>query len=119
MVGLVLVAVLGLGLPLAWVWIGSQVQAGTRPTAAAIATVMAGMIVSWGVILVVASWFKSRTETDPQHRRFAWNRSLRDEREQPRETSFLENVVIVTTLVTALVVMVWFFLFGDPGVPGV
>jgi hypothetical protein len=117
--GLVLVAVLGFGLPLAWVWVGSQVQAGTRPTAAAIATVMAGMIVSWGVILVVASWVKSRSDTNPQHRRFAWNRSLRDERDKPRETSFLENIVIATTLVTALVVTIWFFLFGDPGVPGV
>jgi hypothetical protein len=117
--GLVLVAILGAGLPLIWVWIGAQVQAGTRPTAAAIATVMAGMIVSWGLILVIASWFKARSDTNPQHRRFAWNRSLRDSREAPRETSFLENVVIATTLVTTLVVTIWFFLFGDPGVPGV
>jgi hypothetical protein len=118
--GLALVALLGAGLPLVWVWVGSQVQAGTRPTAAAIATVMGGMIISYGVILVIASWFKARS--DPErilHRRFAWNRSLRDEKEEPEKTTFLENVIIATTLLTAIVVTIWFFFFGDPGVPGV
>lgn len=117
--GVLLVVLLGAGLPLAWVWVGSQVQAGTRPTAAAIATVMAGMIVSYAVILVVGSWLKARSEAMPKHRRFAWNRSLRDQRETPEATTFLENVVIATTIVTAVVVTVWFFFFGDPGVPGV
>jgi hypothetical protein len=116
--GAVLVALFGAGLPLLWVWVGSQVQAGTRPTAAAIATVMGGMIVSWALLLVFASWVKARAD-GPVRRRFAWNRSLRDEREKPADTSFLENVVIVTTLFTAIVVTVWFFFFGDPGVPGV
>jgi len=117
--GLFLVALLGAGLPLVWVWVGSQVQAGTKPTAAAIATVMAGMILSYGVILLIASWLKARAETGPRDRRFAWNRSMRGEREEPEETTFLENVIIATTLVTAVVVTVWFFFFGDPGVPGV
>ena len=118
--GLALVALLGAGLPLVWVWVGSQVQAGTRPTAAAIATVMGGMIISYGVILVIASWLKARSDPERiSRRRFAWNRSLRGEREEPEKTSFLENVIIATTLVTAFVVTVWFFFFGDPGVPGV
>jgi hypothetical protein len=116
---IVLVGLLGAGLPLLWIWVGSQVQAGTKPTAAAIATVMGGMIVSWALLLVVASWLKARADEPRRQYRFAWNKSLRDERDTPEQTTFFENVVIATTLMTAIVVAIWFFLFGDPGVPGV
>jgi len=40
--GAVVVALLAAGIPLAWVWVGSQVQGGTSPSATAIATVVTG-----------------------------------------------------------------------------
>ena len=87
-------ALLAAGIPLAWVWVGSQVQGGTTPSATAIATVVTGCMASYGF---VASWrpgsraVATRSPGAARHERYAWNRSLRDERktrpgdELPRE----------------------------------
>jgi hypothetical protein len=120
--GAVLVAVLAAGIPLAWVWVGSQVQGGTTPSATAIATVVTGCMASYGFVAVLAAWLKGRGQQQPgaaRHERYAWNRSMRDEEATPRETNFLENVLIVTTIVVGVIVVVWFFLYGNPGVPQV
>ncbi|MGI9021469.1 MAG: hypothetical protein ACR2G3_12265 [Solirubrobacterales bacterium] len=118
--GAVVVALLAAGIPLAWVWVGSQVQGGTAPKAAAIATVVTGCIASYGLVALLAAWFKGRGDIvarRARNERYAWNRSLRDERKHAPETSFLENCLIAATIVVGLVVTVWFFLYGNPGVP--
>jgi hypothetical protein len=118
--GAVIVALLAAGIPLAWVWVGSQVQGGTTPSATAIATVVTGCLASYGLVALLAAWFKGRGDEaarKARRERYAWNRSLRDERHKAPETSFLENCLIATTIVVALVVTVWFFLYGNPGVP--
>src|SRR5688500_19613075 len=118
--GAVVVTLLAAGIPLAWVWVGSQVQGGTSPRAAAIATVVTGCMASYGVVALLAAWFKGRDDDvarRARRERYAWNRSLRDERKHAPKTTFLENCLIATTIVVALVVTVWFFLYGNPGVP--
>jgi hypothetical protein len=115
--GTLLVALLAGGLPLAWVWVGSQVQGGTSPSATAIATVVSGLMMSYGIVALIAAWLKGRSAGPAPRTRYAWNRSMRDERYAPAATTFLENVLIVTTIVVAVGVTVWFFLYGNPGVP--
>lgn len=118
--GAVVVALLAAGIPLAWVWVGSQVQGGTSPSATAIATVVTGCMASYGVVALVAAWLKGRGDEAARkirRERYAWNRSLRDERKQAPQTNFLENCLIATTIVMFLVVTAWFFLYGNPGVP--
>lgn len=117
--GTFLVVVLAIGVPLGWVWVGSQVQGGTSPALTAIVTVIAGLIVTYSIVGLIAAWFRGRADDVPQGpTRYEWNRSMRDERHTPAATTFLENVLIVATIVVAIIVTVWFFLFGDPGVPG-
>jgi hypothetical protein len=118
--GAVVVALLAAGIPLAWIWVGSQVQGGTSPSATAIATVVTGCMASYGLVALLAAWLKGRGDevaAAARHERYAWNRSLRDAAKTPRETNFLENCLIITTIVVAVVVTVWFFLYGNPGVP--
>jgi len=118
--GAVVVALLAAGIPLAWVWVGSQVQGGTAPSATAIATVVTGCMASYGFVALLAAWFKGRGDREAARRRgerYAWNRSLSDARRMAPETGFLENCLIATTVVVAIVVAVWFFLYGNPGVP--
>jgi hypothetical protein len=116
--GALLVALLAGGLPLAWVWVGSQVQGGTSPSATAIATVVSGLIMSYAFVAVIAAWIKGRGGArQGAPTRYAWNRSMRDERYTPAATTFLENVLIVATIVVAIVVTVWFLFYGNPGVP--
>ena len=119
-IGAVVVALLAAGIPLAWVWVGSQVQGGTSPSATAIATVVAGCMASYGFVAVLAAWLKGRGDhaaRRARNERYAWNRSLSDERKSAPQTNFLENCLIATTIVVGIVVAVWFFLYGNPGVP--
>ena len=117
--GLLLVVFLAVGVPMGWVWVGSQVQGGTSPTATAIVTVIAGLVVSYSLVGLIAAWLKGRgEEVDRSPTRYSWNRSLRDERATPAATSFLENVLIGATVLVAIIVTIWFFFFGNPGVPG-
>jgi hypothetical protein len=117
--GIALVALLGAGIPLFWVWVGSQVQGGTSPDGTAIVTVICGLIVSYGLVAVIIASIKGRSSKTAQPpARYAWNRSLRGERYQPAATTFLENVLVIATIVVVIVVAVWFFFFGNPGVPG-
>jgi hypothetical protein len=118
--GAVLVAVFAAGIPAAWVWVGSQVQGGTEPSATAIATVVTGCMASYGLVALLAAWLKGRGVQDSgaaRHERYAWNRSMRDQSKTPRQTNFLENVLIATTITVGIIVAVWFFLYGNPGVP--
>ncbi|MBA2241109.1 MAG: hypothetical protein H0W09_07710 [Solirubrobacterales bacterium] len=60
--GLLLVVFLAVGVPMGWVWVGSQVQGGTSPTATAIVTVIAGLVVSYSLVGLIAAWLKGRGE---------------------------------------------------------
>ena len=118
--GVLVVALLAAGIPIAWVWVGSQVQGGTTPSATAIATVVTGCMASYGLVALLAAWFKGRGDrvaSRKRNERYAWVRSLSDARISAPETNFLENCLIITTVVVAVVVTVWFFLYGSPGVP--
>lgn len=115
--GAILVVFLAVGIPLAWVWVGSQVQGGTSPTGTAIVTVIVGLTMSYAVVALIAAWLKGRVGGEPTRYRFLWNRSMRDESYTPASTTFLENVLIAATIVVALIIVFWFFAFGNPGVP--
>lgn len=118
--GALLVALFAAGIPVAWVWVGSQVQGGTEPSATAIATVVTGCMATYGVVALLAAWLKDRGTQESsaaRHERYAWNRSMRDQSKTPRQTNFLENVLIATTITVGIIVTVWFFLYGSPGVP--
>jgi hypothetical protein len=106
------------GPPLVWVWIGSQVQGGTAPTATAIVTVLGGLIVSYMLLGLVVAAIAGRSEERRVERvRYAWNRSLRDARYEVRRSHPLEDAFVVAAVLVTVVVTVWFFLFGNPGVP--
>jgi hypothetical protein len=115
LVGVVVVA----GAPtLAWVWVGSQVQGGTTPTASAIVTVVGGLVVTYLLLALLFAWIAGRSQSRPEKRvRYAWNRSLRDERHQVRRGHWLEDLFVAAAILVGIVILVWFFLWGNPGVP--
>ena len=80
-IGAVVVALLAAGIPLAWVWVGSQVQGGTSPSATAIATVVTGCMASYGFVALLAAWFKGRSDDAARKAR---QRALRLEPQPPR-----------------------------------
>lgn len=114
----VLAIVVGLGVPIAWVWIGSQAQDSTAPSWTALAVVHAGIIGSLLVIAGVFSWFVARSR-DRERSRSDWMRGQSEERRTPTmsDTHPLEMIIFFAVFVDIIVFMVWFFFFADPGNP--
>ena len=100
--------VLWVGTPLAWIWIGSQIQGATQSVGGALVAMFVGVLASVVVlaaVLVKLSGFyranrRARGLDDPGH-------------------GVLELVLIVSAAVTLVAFAVWFvFLAGANPVPG-
>jgi hypothetical protein len=93
--------VLWLGTPLAWLWIGSQIQGSTSSLGAALGTMFIGVIVTIsGLAMILAKLSNiyranrvARGLDDPGH-------------------FVLEGVLVVSAGVTLTAFVVWFFLFA-------
>ena len=115
---LVLGAVVGLGVPALWIWIGSQVQNGTAPSWTALAVVHVGMIFTLLLIVAFFSFFVHRSR-ERDRARVDWMRGQSEERRKPSmsDVHFLEKIIIFAVFVDLAVFVVWFFFFADPGNP--
>lgn len=110
--------VVGLGVPVAWVWIGSQVQNSTAPSWSAFAVVHVGMIFT---LLLIAGFFSFFVDRSKQKRRERadWMRGMSEERRVDSLTDLhpLELIIFFAVFIDIIVFLVWFFAFADPGTP--
>lgn len=101
-----LIVVLGslglwLALPLAWLWLGSQVQAASGSLAAALAAAMAGFLVSVAIALRLLRWLSAK------------HGSLREARgHEDYGTVLLEAVVFFSAVIAGIAFAIWFFLLS-------
>ena len=93
--------VLWAGTPLAWLWIGAQIQGATQSLGTALAAAFAGVIVS---ILVLASLLARLSDL---YRANCVARGLED----PGHV-VLEGVLVVSAGISLAAFTVWFFLFA-------
>jgi hypothetical protein len=125
----VVAAIVGFGVPLGWVWIGSQVQGGSGATSVDFSVAMLilfGIIVTYVAILWIAGWVISRVEREPDAQRqqstsrTPWMRGMTDTRAiKPRGSMgsawTVEMVFVSTTLIVTAAFFLWFlFLAGSP-----
>ena len=90
---------LWVGVPLGWLWVGSQVQSSASLGTALIVT-MAGIMVSIVVLVIALSWVNR------------WHAQLLERRDRQVRSSALE-VILVSSAGLALVGFgIWFFLFA-------
>jgi hypothetical protein len=96
--------VLWVGVPIGWLWVGSQIQATGDRIGLAILVMMVGVLVS--VILLAKLLVRMNR----------WHEELRAAagHELP-QTSLLETVLVVTAGVAVIAFGVWFFIFTGPG----
>jgi hypothetical protein len=111
-------AVVGLGVPLLWIWIGSQFQGGTAPSWTAFAVVLGGLI---GTLLLIAgffSFFVARSR-ERSRARVDWMRGQSEERRKETfsDTHPLEMIIFFAVFVDFIVFILWFFFLADPGHP--
>lgn len=99
--------VLWVGVPLGWLWVGSQVQAETESIGAAIAVMMIGVVVSIALLVPFLGWL-NRKHTESREAR-----GLDSYGQAP-----LEAVLVTSAGVAIVSFGIWFFLFsGSSPIP--
>lgn len=127
----VVAVVIGFGVPLAWVWIGSQLQGGSGASSlnfSVAVAILAGIIASYLGVLYAAGWVMARFGGDGAQDRprgtadRPWMRGTTDTQQAARRTSdpqvgTLERVFVVTTILVSIAAFIWFFGFAGSPLP--
>jgi hypothetical protein len=96
--------VLWVGVPIGWLWVGSQIQATGDRIGTAIVVMLVGVLVS--VILLAKLLIRMNS----------WHEHLREASGRPpAETPILEMVLVITAGVAVVAFGLWFFIFTGPG----
>jgi len=118
--------IIGFGVPLAWVWIGSQLQTGSGASTVNFSVAMVilfGIILTYVLLLYVAgivmAIFGPRDgPTGPTPRaRMPWMKGMTDTRELRRGPTMggIERLFVITTVLVTIAFWFWFaFLAGSP-----
>jgi multisubunit Na+/H+ antiporter MnhC subunit len=119
--------VIGFGVPLLWVWIGSQLQGVSGVTSlnfSVAVAILLGIIATYVAVLYLAAWVTARF--NPQLReqrqrgsaRQPWMRGMSDTRAlRPPQQRMpgLERVFVTTTIIVSVAFTVWLlFIAGSP-----
>jgi multisubunit Na+/H+ antiporter MnhC subunit len=120
--------VIGFGVPLFWIFVGSQFYGKTGavngPVAAFIGT---GILVSYYGLLLIASWVRARLLRRQAEAgrgpRASWNRSMRDTPYRPGQehSDPVERLFVATAIVSLIGFLIWFAFFAGapfPNSPG-
>jgi hypothetical protein len=96
--------VLWIGVPVAWLYIGSQVQGSTGSVGTAIGVMMVGVVVSIVLIVPLLGWLNRK------HLELREARGL-----DTHGATALEAVMTVSVAIAVVAFCVWFFLIAGPG----
>ena len=94
--------VLWVGVPVAWLWVGSQVQ-GSSSMAAALGTMMIGMLLTIAALVTLLAWL---------NRKHVELQEARGVRLPENATTALEHVMVASAVVAVIGFFVWFFGFS-------
>jgi hypothetical protein len=120
---------IGVGIPVAWLWVGSQVQGGTGATSLDFSVVMLvlfGIIGTYVGVLFIAGWIMERADpalrSDVQRStsRTPWMRGMTDTRAHVRNrpvAAGIERVFVITTLLATGAFWVWLIFFAGSPLP--
>jgi hypothetical protein len=122
--GLAVAILVALGVPLAWVWIASQLAGTKREVTPSLAIfITTGILVSYWLVLLVGSALRRRSVGEEQEqarqRRMSWNRSFRDEplHATDRGSDPIERIFIAVAVLAVIAFEIWFFFFAGSPLP--
>jgi hypothetical protein len=112
------VLLLGVGVPLLWVFIASKLSdTFLELPLLPLFVMLVGLLVTYmGLAALVARFDKERAEMGPA--RMSWNRSLSADRLETSKTTQWERVFITTAISVAILFEIWFFVFAGSSLPG-
>ncbi len=106
-------------IPLAWLWIGSQLAATQFPSLGPYAVVFFGvvfsiLVVAWLLGLMNELYLKLTGTHSVEPIRLGWLRSMRDSKLHQAPT-LLETVIVSSVIIAAIALALWFFFYaGSP-----
>jgi hypothetical protein len=105
---------LWIGSPLFWMWLTSKLQQGTQASMGPYAVMLVGFIAT-SILIGKALSVLNRAHGGTMEVSLPWQ-----ERRAPREVSVLDVVMVVSVVVAALALAIWFFVVEPvpPGLPG-
>src|SRR5437868_4417520 len=103
-------AVFGVGIPLFWVWLASQLQNEAYGGVGMLAATMVifGPLASYFLLVVFVRRFRFSQRPDPEPQRMAWTRSRDEIRRRASHTTTFEEIVLTAVLIVGLGFEVWF-----------
>jgi hypothetical protein len=127
---ILLIALMALGsvllwiaIPVAWLYLGSQLTSSSQPSLGPYVVVLVGIPVSMFLVGKVLARLNGAygqvTGKTPNVRvRLPWHRSLRGEREGAHPRTVLDVVMVCSVAVALIAFGIWFFLFAGSSLPG-
>jgi hypothetical protein len=114
--------VLWIGVPVAWLYLASQLTESSQPTMGPYVLVLVGIpatMIAVGKGLAALDRTYGRVAGAGAHRRAQapWHRSLRGDRRPARAHSVLDVVMVCSVGLAVLCLGVWFFLFAGSSLP--
>ncbi|MDX6583109.1 MAG: hypothetical protein QOI10_2293 [Solirubrobacterales bacterium] len=121
---IVAAALIGAGVPLLWIWIGSLIQSSRgaqNVEGSTAAIIFVGILGTYVIVLMIAGAIQARSDADEESARvrYPWNRSMRDSPYKPGsgKLSPVEAVFVGTAIVASVGMMIWFFAFAGSPLP--
>jgi hypothetical protein len=114
---------LWLGIPIGWLWIGSQVQSNTQSTGfGPYFLVIFGICISVYLVTKLLAWLNRRyarvSGADEVVRvRPPWHRSMRGEDDSRAPRSVLDVVMVISVSIAVTAMTIWFFFFAGSSLP--
>jgi hypothetical protein len=114
---------LWVGIPLAWLYLGSQLVSTTQPSMGPYMLVGGGILVSVILDAMLISRLNRSSQrltgTDGKIRvQLPWLRSMRGERNSGWPVGMLEVIMVGTVTLAAAAAGIWFFFFAGSSLPG-
>lgn len=114
---------LWIGIPIGWLWIGSQLQAESGQASFSLYLgVLVGIIVSMVVVGKILQRlngaYGSLTGSETVRVVLPWHRSLRGESEGRQPRQILDVVMVISVSIAGTVFLIWFLFFAGSSLPG-
>ena len=114
---------LWIGIPVGWLWIGSQVQSDSGQASFGLYLgILLGIIISMvamGKLLSSLNGVYGRlTGSEVVRVRLPWHRSLRGEEEGRPQRQILDVVMVISVMTAGFAFLIWFLFFAGSSLPG-
>jgi hypothetical protein len=114
---------LWIGIPVGWLWIGSQVQSDSGQASfglylGILLGIIVSMVVMGKVLHGLNGVYGRLTGSEIVRVRMPWHRSLRGEEEGRAPRQILDVVMVISVMAAGFVFLVWFFFFAGSSLPG-